>query len=190
MTGTVRAVVLSAPVPEENLGISSLPIPESPPGWVRIAGRAFGLNRSELHTRLGLAEGVTFPRVPGIEAVGVVDAAPGSDLSPGQQVAAMIGDMGRTYDGGYAEYTVGPRAQVIPFRSDLPWEIIGQVPETLQTAFGSLTTGLDLQPGQSLLIRGGTSASSSSASAPGTPCANDLISDSGAMRHGYLRNSG
>jgi NADPH:quinone reductase len=158
MTGTMRAVVLRAPGPVDNLEIMDLPIPEPPPGWVRIAVRAFGLNRSELHTRLGLAEGVTFPRVPGIEAVGVVDAAPGTDLAPGQQVAAMMGGMGRTFDGGYAEYTVVPRAQVIPFRSDLPWEVIGQVPETLQTAYGSLTTGLDLQPGQSLLIRGGTSA--------------------------------
>jgi NADPH:quinone reductase len=36
--------------------------------------------------------------------------------------------------------------------------VLGAVPETLQTAHGSLTTGLDLRPGQSLLIRGGTSA--------------------------------
>ena len=40
---------------------------------------AFGLNRSELHTRLGYAQGVTFPRVLGIEAVGVVDADPDGD---------------------------------------------------------------------------------------------------------------
>ncbi len=158
MAATMRAVVLSAPGPVENLEIQTLPIPEPPTGWVRIAVKAFGINRSELHTRLGLAEGVTFPRVPGIEAVGVVDTAPGTDLEPGQQVATMMGGMGRTFDGGYAEYTVVPREQVIPFRSDLGWEVIGQVPETLQTAYGSLTTGLDLQPGQTLLIRGGTSA--------------------------------
>lgn len=158
MTRTMQAVVLSAPGPVENLEIRELPIPEPQPGWVRIAVKAFGLNRSELHTRLGLAEGVTFPRVLGIEAVGVVDAAPGSDLEPGQQVAAMVGGMGRTFDGSYAEYTVVPRSQVIAFRSALPWEVLGAIPETLQTAYGSLTTGLDLQPGQTLLIRGGTSA--------------------------------
>jgi len=66
--------------------------------------------------------------------------------------------MGRTFDGGYAEYTVVPRSQVIPFTSGLPWETLGAIPETLQTAFGSLTIGLDLKPGQTLLIRGGTSA--------------------------------
>ncbi|MCU1378056.1 MAG: Alcohol dehydrogenase zinc-binding domain protein [Acidimicrobiales bacterium] len=154
----MRAVVLSAPGPVENLEIRQLPIPEPEPGWVRIKVEAFGLNRSELHTRLGAAEGVTFPRVLGIECVGVVDAIPDGDLPLGQQVAAMMGGMGRTYDGGYAEYTVVPRSQVIPFHSDLPWEILGAIPETLQTAHGCLTTGLDLQAGESLLIRGGTSA--------------------------------
>ena len=79
--------------------------------------KAFGLNRSELHLRLGLAEGVTFPRVPGIEATGVVAAAPGGEFAAGQQVVAMMGGMGRTFDGGYAEYTCVPAAQVIPLRS-------------------------------------------------------------------------
>jgi NADPH:quinone reductase len=158
MARTMRAVVLTEPGPVENLAIRELPVPEPPPGWVRIAVRAFGLNRSELHTRLGLGEGVTFPRVLGIEAVGVIDVASGTDLQAGQQVATLMGGMGRTFDGGYAEYTVVPRRQVIPFRSDLPWNMLGAVPETLQTAYGSLTVGLDLQRGQSLLIRGGTSS--------------------------------
>ena len=69
----MRAVVLSGPGPVEPLEVKDLPIPEPPPGWVRIAVKAFGLNRSELHTRLGYAEGVTFPRVIGIECAGVVD---------------------------------------------------------------------------------------------------------------------
>ncbi|MFD8563754.1 zinc-binding dehydrogenase [Streptosporangium canum] len=162
MTDTMRAVVLNGPGPVENLVITDRPIPAARPGWVRIAVKAFGLNRSELHTRLGLAEGVTFPRVPGIEAVGIIDSLdPGdedSGLLPGQQAATMMGGMGRTYDGGYAQYTLVPVGQTIPFTSDLPWEMLGALPETLQTAYGSLTTGLDLAAGQSLLIRGGTSS--------------------------------
>jgi NADPH2:quinone reductase len=47
---------------------------------------------------------------------------------------------------------------VIPFASDLEWSILGAVPEMLQTAYGSLTVGLDAQPEQSMLIRGGTSS--------------------------------
>ncbi|WP_250035376.1 zinc-binding dehydrogenase [Paractinoplanes maris] len=154
----MRAIVLSAPGPAENLEIHDRPLPAVGAGQVRLRVHAFGLNRSDLHLRLGYAEGARLPIVPGIEAVGVVDAAPGSDLEPGQQVAALMGGMGRSFDGGYADYTVVPRSQVIPFRSDLPWRVIGAVPETLQTAYGSLTTGLDLRAGQTLLIRGGTSA--------------------------------
>lgn len=163
---TMRAAVLTQPGPPENLALSTLPLPRPRPGWVRIAVRAFGLNRSELHTRLGLSQGVSFPRVLGIEAVGVIDALPDDEsedesdsrLAPGQQVATLLGGMGRVFDGGYAEYVVVPRQQVIPFQSSLPWSVLGAVPETLQTAHGSLGIGLDLQPGQTLLIRGGTSA--------------------------------
>jgi NADPH:quinone reductase-like Zn-dependent oxidoreductase len=125
---------------------------------VLIEVEAFGLNRSELHTRLGFAVGVTFPRVLGIEAAGVVAAAPGGEFAVGQQVVTMMGGMGRTFDGGYAEYTCVPASQVIPFRSQLDWATIGAVPEMLQTAHGSLTVGLDVRPGQTLLIRGGTSS--------------------------------
>src|SRR4051812_30221589 len=158
MTASMRAVVLDAPGPPEALRIRELPVPEPRPGWVLIRVKAFGLNRSELHTRLGLAEGVTFPRVLGIEVVGIIDAAPGSDLALGQGVVTLMGGMGRVFDGGYAEYTVVPRGQVIAFSSELDWSVIGAVPETLQTAYGSLTTGLDLKAGQTLLVRGGTSA--------------------------------
>jgi NADPH:quinone reductase-like Zn-dependent oxidoreductase len=154
----MKAVQLDAPGPPEALRVRDLPMPEPGEGWVRVRVEAFGLNRSELFLRLGLAEGVTFPRVPGIECAGIVDAAPGSSFHPGQQVVAMMGDMGRTYDGGYAEYTVVPASQIIPIATDLPWEIVGGLPEMLQTAYGSLTVGLDLRRGQSLLIRGGTTS--------------------------------
>jgi NADPH:quinone reductase len=158
MTATMRAVVLDAPGPPEALRIREVAVPRPRPGWVLIRVRAFGINRSELHTRLGLAQGVTFPRVLGIEATGVVAAAPGGEFEEGQQVAAMMGGMGRTFDGGYAEFTNVPASQVIAFRSELDWATLGAIPEMLQTAHGSLTVGLDAQPGQTLLIRGGTSS--------------------------------
>ncbi|PXX61538.1 NADPH:quinone reductase-like Zn-dependent oxidoreductase [Nocardia tenerifensis] len=155
---TMRAVVLDGPGPVEALRIRELPVPTPRPGEVLIQVKAFGLNRSELHTRLGLAEGVTFPRVPGIEATGVVAACPAGEFEVGGQVVAMMGGMGRTFDGGYAEYTCVPAAQVISFSSALDWPTLGTVPEMLQTAYGSLTIGLDVRPGQSILIRGGTSS--------------------------------
>lgn len=154
----MRAVVLDAPGPPEALQVRERPVPQPEPGWVLIDVKAFGLNRSELFTRLGHSPGVEFPRVLGIEAVGVVASAPGGEFRAGQQVAAMMGGMGRAFDGGYAEYTCVPATQVIPFESGLDWATIGAVPEMLQTAYGSLTVGLDAQPGQTLLIRGGTSS--------------------------------
>ncbi|WP_219603242.1 zinc-binding alcohol dehydrogenase family protein [Mycobacteroides sp. LB1] len=158
MTTTMRAIVLDAPGPPQALKIRELPVPEPVNGWVLIAVKAFGLNRSELHTRLGLAEGVTFPRVLGIEATGVVAACPGGEFAVGQQVMAMMGGMGREFDGGYAEYTCVPATQVTAFSSGLDWATLGAVPEMLQTSYGSLTVGLDVSAGQSLLIRGGTSS--------------------------------
>lgn len=154
----MKAVVLDAPGPPEALQIRDVPVPTPRQGQVLIKVAAFGLNRSELHTRLGLAEGVTFPRILGIEATGTVAACPGGEFGVGQQVATMMGGMGRTFDGGYAEYTCVPADQVVPFSSNLDWATLGATPEMLQTAYGSLTIGLDAQPGQSILIRGGTSS--------------------------------
>ena len=154
---TMRAAVLTAPG-LENLRVTDVPIPTPEPGWVRIRVMAFGLNRSEYHSVTGQAGGMSYPRVLGIEAAGVIDLDPEDALAVGTRVVTMMGGMGRAFDGGYAQYVVVPRQQVIVFSSDLPWEIIGSVPETLQTAHGSLTIGLDLRRGQSLLIRGGTSA--------------------------------
>lgn len=158
MSGTMRAVVVSQPGPPDVLRIRDVPIPEPTAGQVLIRVKAFGLNRSELHFRRGVASTGSFPRIPGIEATGVVEAAPGGQFVPGAQVMTMMGGMGREFDGGYAQYVVVPATQVIQFTSALPWEQLGAVPEMLQTADGSLRVGLDAQPGQSLLIRGGTSS--------------------------------
>src|SRR5438105_13755120 len=147
MTDTMRAIVLDAPGPPDALTIRELPVPTPAAGWVLIEVKAFGLNRSELHTRQGLASGVTFPRVLGIEATGVVARCPGGEFPVGQQVVTMMGGMGRTFDGGYAEYTCVPASQVIPFASDLEGSALGNVPEIQPTAHGSRTDALDAETG-------------------------------------------
>lgn len=156
---TMRAVVVTRPGGLDALEIKDVPVPVRKPGWVRIRVKAFGVNESEVTTRKGESDAeVTYPRIPGIEGVGLVDAADEDNgLRPGQQVATMMGGMGRSYDGAYAQYVTVPAAQVIPFETGLPWELVGALPEMFQTAYGSLATGLDLKPGQTLLIRGGTS---------------------------------
>jgi NADPH2:quinone reductase len=158
MVATMQAVVLDGPGPAGALQVREIPVPIPRAGWALIAVKAFGLNRSELHSRLGLAEGVTWPRVLGAEATGVVEACPGGEFAPGQQVAALAGGMGRVFDGGYAEYTCVPVSQVVPFASSLDWPTLGAIPVMLLTAHGSLDVGLDAKGGQTLLVRGGTSS--------------------------------
>ena len=157
-TTTMRAVVLDGPGPASTLQIRELPVPTPRAGWALIAVEAFGLNRAELQSRLGLAEGVTWPRVLGAEATGVIEDCPGGEYAPGQQVAALAGGMGRVFDGGYAEYTCVPVSQVVPFASSLNWSTLGAIPVMLLTANGSLDVGLDAKAGQTLLVRGGTSS--------------------------------
>jgi NADPH:quinone reductase-like Zn-dependent oxidoreductase len=154
----MRAVRVHRPGGPEVLAVERMPVPEPRPGWVRIRVRAFGLNRSELYTRQGHSPSVRFPRVLGIECVGVVDDAGGTDLVVGQTVAALMGEMGRAYDGGYAEYTLVPRDRVLPVRADLAWEVLAALPETWLTAWGSLVEAMEVQSGQTLVVRGGTSS--------------------------------
>ena len=155
---TMKAAVIRRPGPPEVLTIEELPIPTPNSGWVLIRVKSFGLNRSELFTRQGHSPNVKFPRVLGIEAVGLVEAAPGSEFEPGQTVATAMGGMGRTFDGGNAEYTCVPATQVQRIDTTLDWQTLGALPEMIQTAWGSLHTALQLEAGQSLLIRGGTTS--------------------------------
>ncbi|MDR6417603.1 NADPH:quinone reductase-like Zn-dependent oxidoreductase [Pseudarthrobacter sulfonivorans] len=158
MPEMMRAVVLDGPGAPDALKMRDVPRPVPKPGWVLVKVHAFGLNRSELHFRQGLGSFGSFPRIPGIEATGVVVDAPGGEFPAGTQVAALMGGMGREFDGGYAEYVTVPALNVIPFMSTLGWATLGAVPEMLQTAHGSLTVGVNPAPGSSLLIRGGTSS--------------------------------
>ena len=158
MTKTMRAAVIREAGGPEVLRIEELPVPTPAPGQVLIRVEAFGLNRSELFTRLGQSPNVQFPRVLGIEAVGTVEAAPGGEFAPGATVATVMGGMGRAFDGGYAEYTMVPAGQVQAVRTELPWDRLGALPEMLQTAWGSLFRALRLQKDERLLVRGGTTS--------------------------------
>src|SRR3954465_5411442 len=85
---SMRAVVLDAvPAPPEALVVRERPVPEPEPGCVLIAVKALGANRPELKKGPRRAHPeVTLPRVPGIEATGVVVACPGGELAVGEQV--------------------------------------------------------------------------------------------------------
>jgi NADPH:quinone reductase-like Zn-dependent oxidoreductase len=142
----------------ERFRLEDVETPHPREGWVLIRIRAFGLNRAEWFTRRGDSPTVKFPRVLGIECVGEVVDGGGTDLSAGASVAAMMGGMGRQFDGSYAEYTLVPRECVLPVRTGLSWERFAALPEMLQTTHGSLHAGLEIGRAGSLLIRGGTSS--------------------------------
>jgi NADPH:quinone reductase-like Zn-dependent oxidoreductase len=154
----MKAAVIHQAGGPEVLEIEDLPVPVPKAGEVLIRVKAFGLNRSELFTRQGHTPGFIFPRVLGIEAVGLVERAPGGEFQEGDIVATAMGGMGRQFNGGYAEYTCVPARQVQALRTSLSWKVLGAIPEMLQTAWGSLFKSLRLQNGEHLLIRGGTTS--------------------------------
>lgn len=155
----MRAHQLSVPGGPEALKLVELLDPEPRDGWVKIRVRAFGLNRSEMYTRQGHSgDDAPLPRVLGIECVGEVLHGGGTDLAPGQKVCAVMGGLGRHYDGGYAEMTLVPRSQAMPIETSLPWDVLAALPETWFTAWLSVFDVLQAEPGQRILVRGGTSA--------------------------------
>ncbi|KAJ7760732.1 chaperonin 10-like protein [Mycena maculata] len=159
----MRAVVCpSVPIsPAQLIYTTTHPAPQPKSGHVLIRIKAFGLNRSELYTRQGQSPGLVFPRVLGIECVGVVKDAGGGKWKEGDVVAAIMGGMGREFDGGYAEYTLVPHSSVSPaitLPKNVGWENFAAIPETFMTAWGTLHTSLKLQSIDTLFIHGGTSS--------------------------------
>lgn len=157
---TMRAVVLTGPTPAGQVTITDYPVPQVRPGWVLVKVKAFGMNHSEQILRLSEIQAgyITKPIIPGIECVGEVADSSDSDFAVGQKVAALMGGMGRSFHGSYAEYALLPAHHVFAVASELSWEEMAAVPETYFTAWGSLFEGLNLKPEDTLLVRGGTCA--------------------------------
>lgn len=156
----MRAAVIRQPGPPSVLKVEDWPIPTPQKGQVLIRIKACGLNRSELFTRRGdSGDAVPFPRVLGIECCGLVSKCPGGEFAEGAIVATAMGGLGRKFDGGYAEYTCVPVANVVKLgETKLEWKVLGAVPEMLQTAYGSLFRSLKWKAGETLLVRGGTTS--------------------------------
>jgi len=156
----MKAVLLDKITEGKDIVLSECPVPAVRPGWVLVKIKAFGLNHSEKLLRLNeiRADYIRKPVIPGIECVGEIADPSDSGLAVGQKVAALMGGMGRSFNGSYAEYALLPQRIVFKIDSDLPWEALGAVPETCFTAWGSLFECLHLTAGDTLLIRGATCA--------------------------------
>lgn len=152
----MRAWQLAGPGGPEVFTCVERPVPAAEPGKVVIEVEGFGLNRSELVSRRGLSSpDFSFPRVLGLECAGRILHPSDSDLQSGARVVALMGGMGRSYDGSYATHIVVPRSQV--FRApEVPH--LAAYPETYNTAVGVCLDNLQLVGTEKLLVRGGTSA--------------------------------
>jgi NADPH:quinone reductase-like Zn-dependent oxidoreductase len=152
----MRAIVRKNYGGPEQLELQNRPEPALSPGHVLIRVRALGLNHAEIYFRMGLWGEVA--EISGIECVGEVKADPAGRLKPGQKVLALMGGMGRSINGSYADYVNVPAAHVVPIDTALPWEELAALPESYATAWISLHRNLELAAGQTLMIRGATSA--------------------------------
>ena len=152
----MRAILRARFGGPEQLVIREIPKPEPKTGHAVIEVKAFGINHAEMHMRKG--EWAEIADVSGIECVGVVESCPGGEFAVGTKVAALMGGLGRTINGSYAEYTRAPVTNVAPIESDLPWEDLAAIPESYATAWTCLFRNLEISPGQALVIRGATSS--------------------------------
>lgn len=152
----MRAVVVSTPGGPEVLEVVERPKPVLKAGWTLVKIQGFGINHSEIFTRKGQSPSVKLPRVLGIGCVGLVEETTRPDLKIGQQIISIMGEMGRAFDGGYAEYTLLPNEQIYPIKTELDLESLIALPETYYTAFGSFLN-LKIEEKDSVLVRGATS---------------------------------
>jgi NADPH:quinone reductase and related Zn-dependent oxidoreductases len=153
----MKAVIVRQPGGPEVLEYTEVPTPKVKPGWTLVKVHGFGINHSEIFTREGESPSVKFPRILGIEAVGTVaETSAPEKFQVGQKVVSLMGEMGRDFDGGYAEYVLLPNQQVYPVTTNLNWDDLAAVPETYYTAFG-IVRSLQIKNNDRILIRAATS---------------------------------
>lgn len=150
----MTAIEVSQPGKPEVLIPARRPVPDPVPGEIRIAVQAAGVNRPDVLQRLGKYNpppGVT--DIPGLEVAGTVDAL-GEGVEGwriGDSVCALLAG------GGYAEYCVVPAAQCLPIPEGLSMAGAAALPETFFTVWSNVFERGALQPGEALLVHGGTS---------------------------------
>ena len=152
----MRAIVITTSGGPEVLQIQDVPDPVPADGEILIRVMAFGVNHAETHMRKG--EWPEATPISGIEAVGTVVSDPSGTLAEGTNVLTIMGGLGRFRNGSYAEYTLAPAENVVEIETSLGWTDLAAIPESYATAWMTLHDNLDVQAGQSILVRGATSA--------------------------------
>ncbi len=141
----MRMKAVQVPKPNAGLELVEVDVPEPKARQVRIKVEACGVCHSDMFTVVGAVSGIQYPRVPGHEVVGIIDAmgADVPDWKMGQRVGVgwhgghcghcsscrrgdfitcKVGQVpGISYDGGYAEYMIAP------------FEALASIPEDLKS---------------------------------------------------------
>jgi NADPH2:quinone reductase len=150
----MRAIEITQPGPPEVLQPCERPLPVLKPGEVLIRVIAAGVNRPDVFQRLGqypVPPGAS--DLPGLEVAGeIVDGELGeSGLRKGDLVCALV------QGGGYAEYCAAPLEQCLPVPAGLSALEAASLPETFFTVWSNVFQRAALQPGETLLVQGGSS---------------------------------
>jgi putative PIG3 family NAD(P)H quinone oxidoreductase len=150
----MRAIEISQPGGPDVLRLCERPMPQPGAGEVLLRVLAFGVNRPDLLQRRGLYPPPPgAPDIPGLEVCGEIVGGDldGSALQHGQLVCALVAG------GGYAEYCVAPVGQCLPLPTGLSPEEGAALPETFFTVWHNVFERGRLQPGETLLVQGGSS---------------------------------
>jgi len=154
MTGTMKAIKISAPGGPDVLTHKDWPIPEPKPDEILIKVEAAGVNRPDVLQRMGLyppPPGAS--ELPGLEVAGVIEAIGANviDLKVGDRVCALL------TGGGYAQYAVAHSGSCLPIPSELSFIEAAALPETIFTVWANVFDDAGLVAGETLLVHGGTS---------------------------------
>jgi len=150
----MRAITIPTPGDADALVLDEVPTPNVAADEVLVEVAAAGVNRADLMQRQGF-----YPpppgssAYPGLEVSGTISAL-GSDVtgwSVGDQVCALLSG------GGYAEQVAVPAAQLLPVPDGVSLVDAAALPEVVSTVWSNVFMTANLQPGQTILIHGGSS---------------------------------
>jgi NADPH2:quinone reductase len=151
----MKAITITQPGGPEVLQITDRPTPAPNLGEVLIKVMAAGINRPDVAQRKGnYPPPAGAPQdIPGLEIAGIV-AEVGVNVTRwkvGDKVCALV------IGGGYAEYCTAPQGQCLPIPENLSFAEAASLPETFFTVWSNAFDRGQLQPGETLLVHGGSS---------------------------------
>jgi putative PIG3 family NAD(P)H quinone oxidoreductase len=150
---TMRAAIIARPGGPEVLRIESRERPRPAPGELLIGVAFAGVNRADCDQRIRGAPPAAGTDIPGLEVAGeVVETGPGVQRwKTGDRVCALVNG------GAYAEYCVASEALTFPIPAGFDLKVAAALPEALLTAWHNVFMVGKLQPGEWLLVHGGSS---------------------------------